>query len=150
MNKIAYPAVETLLPHRPPMLLVERIVDVAEKTGVAQAQVPADHLFLRQDGTLSPEVYCELIAQGFGVCESWRRIQKGLTIDGGGFLASLRDVQFFAPARAGDTLTIRTEKTEECFDTHIVFGEVFRKDKKLAQATIYIYMWKNEDAPAVL
>ena len=150
MNKISYPAVETLLPHRPPMVLVERILDITEKTGLAQAQVPADHLFLRQDGTLSPEVYCELVAQGFGVCESWRRVQKGLTIDGGGFLASLRDVQFFAPAHAGDTLTIRTEKTEECFDTHIVFGEVFCKDKKLAQATIYIYMWKNEDAPGGL
>jgi predicted hotdog family 3-hydroxylacyl-ACP dehydratase len=150
MNKLSYPAVETLLPHRPPMLLVERILDVTEKTGLAQAQVLANHLFLRQDGTLSPEVYCELVAQGFGVCESWRRVQKGLTIDGGGFLASLRDVEFLAPAHAGDVLTVRTEKTEECFDTHIVFGEVFCKDKKLAQATIYIYMWKNEEPSVAL
>ena len=147
---ISYPDVKTLIPHRPPMLLVERIVDVSEKIGLAQAQVPTDHLFLSEDGTLSPEAYCELIAQGFGVCESWRRVQKGLTIDGGGFLASLRDVQFFAPAHVGDTLTIRTEKTEECFDTHIVSGEIFCKDKKLAQATIYIYMWKNEETSTIL
>jgi len=145
MTEKSYPAVETLLPHRPPMLLVERILSVGEKTGLALAQIPADHLFLRKDNTLSPEVYCELIAQGFGACEAWRRVQKGLTIDGGGFLASLRDVTVLAPAYVGDELTIHTEKVEECFDTHIVFGEVFCKEKKLAQATIYIYMWKNED-----
>lgn len=150
MKPLLYPAVETLLPHRPPMLLVERILDVEEKTGLAQAQIPSDHLFLRKDGTLSPEAYCELIAQGFGVCESWRRVQKGLTIDGGGFLASLRDVQFFAPAHMGDILTIRTEKTEECFDTHIVSGEIFCRDKKLAQATIYIYIWRNETSSTIL
>ena len=145
MTEKSYLAVETLLPHRPPMLLVERILSVGEKTGLALAQIPADHLFLRKDNTLSPEVYCELIAQGFGACEAWRRVQKGLTIDGGGFLASLRDVTVLAPAYVGDELTIHTEKVEECFDTHIVFGEVFCKEKKLAQATIYIYMWKNED-----
>ena len=139
-----YPEVSSLLPHRPPMLLVKRIVDVGEKTGVAEAVADNQHVFLRADGTLAPEVCCELIAQGFGVCEAWRRTQKGLTIEGGGYLSNMREVECFAPARLGDELTIRTEKEDECFNTYIVRGEVFCGERKLAQASIYIFMWEGE------
>lgn len=139
-----YPSVSSLIPHRPPMLLVDQILDVGETSGVATATIAPDHLFLRVDGTLAPETYCELIAQGFGVCESFRRVQKGLTIDGGGFLASMREMQFLAPARAGDELRIKTTKVDECFDTYIVRGEVYRQDTLLAQGTIYIFIWRGE------
>ncbi len=141
-----YPEVVSLLPHRPPMLLVNRVVDVQEKIGSAEAVVDPSHLFLREDGTLSPEVIGELVAQGFGVCEACRRLDKGLTIDGGGYLSNLRDMEVFAPAHIGDRLTVKTEKIDECFNTHIVRGEVFCNERKLACATVYIFMWEG-DAP---
>ncbi|MBP5430507.1 MAG: hypothetical protein J6Y25_06525 [Elusimicrobiaceae bacterium] len=139
-----YPEVTSLIPHRPPMLLVSRVLDVQEKIGLAEAPVKEDHLFLCENGALLPETCCELIAQGYGVCEAYRRIQKGLTIKGGGYLATLRDMESFSSARAGDVLTIKTEKMDECFDTYIVRGEVLRGEEKLAQATVYIFMWKGE------
>ena len=140
----SYPPVTSLIPHRPPMLLVSRVLDVQEKTGSAEAIIDKDHLFLRKDGTLLPETCCELIAQGFGVCEAYRRTQKGLTIEGGGYLANVRDMEYFAPVRVGDRLTIRTQKTDECFGMHIVYGEIFRNGDKLAQATVYIFLWQGE------
>jgi len=139
-----YPEVISLIPHRAPMLLVSRVADVQEKTGSAEAVVGEDHLFLRANGTLAPEVCCELIAQGFGVCEAVRRLQKGLTINGGGYLSNMRDMEVFAPAHAGDVLTIQTEKQDECFGTYIVRGEVFCQARKLAQATVYIFMFEGE------
>lgn len=139
-----FPVVTSLLPHRPPMLLVDEVLSVEEKTGTARASVGPEHLFLRADGTVLPEVFCELIAQGFGVCEACRRLEKGLTLDGGGYLASLRDVEIFAPARLGDELVIRTEKTDECFGTYIVRGAVLCRGQKLAQATVYIFMWTGK------
>ena len=149
-NTNTYPSVTTLLPHRPPMLLVDKVLDVGEKTGEARASVGSDHLFLRADGTLAPETYCELIAQGFGVCEACRRLQKGLTIEGGGYLANLRDMAYFSYARAGDVLTVRTQKIDECFDTYIVQGEIFRAEEKLAQCTVYIFMWQGDTPPQPL
>lgn len=141
-----YPEITTLLPHRPPMLLVDEILAVEEKMGKAHAVIEENHLFLREDGTLVPEVFCELIAQGFGVCEACRRLNKGLTLDGGGYLASLREVEFMADAHVGDELIICTEKMDECFGTYIVRGEVFCKGKKLAQATVYIFLWESKEA----
>ena len=142
-----YPEITTLIPHRPPMLLVDKILAVEEKTGKARAVIGKDHLFLREDGTLAPEAFCELVAQGFGVCEACRRLNKGLTLEGGGYLANLREAEFMAPARAGDELVICTEKIDECFDTYIVRGEIFCKDAKLAQVTVYIFMWQGKEPP---
>lgn len=141
-----FPPVTSLIPHRPPMLLVDEVISAEEKIGRAHAVVSADHLFLRADGTLAPETCAELVAQGFGVCEAYRRLSKGLTIKGGGYLANIRDLVYLAPARAGDELIVRTEKIDECFDTYIVQGEILRGEEKLAQATVYIFMWQG-DAP---
>jgi len=142
-----YPDVITLIPHRPPMLLVDKILCVEQTTGEVSAQVDKNHLFLREDGTLAPETYCELIAQGFGACEATRRLQKGLSLEGGGYLANLRDMQVLASAKLADQLTIRTEKIDECFSTYIVRGEILRQGIKLAQATVYIFMWQGKEPP---
>ena len=144
---MTYPEVKTLIPHRGLMLFTDKIISVEEKTGTVKCTVKKDNIFLRADGTLSPEIYAEMIAQSFGACEAYRRIQKGLTIDGGGYLSNMRDVEVYALAKSGDILTVRTEKTEECFSTYIVRGEVFRGDEKLGTATVYIFMWKNGEMP---
>ncbi len=145
-----FPPVTSLIPHRSPMLLVDKVISVEEKIGRAHAVVSAEHLFLRADGTLAPETCAELVAQGFGVCEACRRLSKGLTIEGGGYLANIRDLVCLAPARKGDELIIRTEKIDECFDTYIVQGEILRGEEKLAQCTVYIFMWQGDTPPQSL
>lgn len=142
-----YPEISTLIPHRSAMLLVDRLLHVEEKKGKVQATGRKNHLFLRKDGTLAPEVCCELIAQSFGACESFRRSQKGLSVEGGGYLASVRDVQVFENAHTEDELIICSEKTDECFNTYIVRGEIFCKEKKLAEGTVYIFMWQGKEPP---
>lgn len=145
-----YPEISTLIPHRSSMLLVDKLLHVEEKKGKAQAIVGKNHLFLREDGTLAPEVYCELIAQSFGACEAFRRLQKGLSVEGGGYLASVRDVKVFETARVNDELTVHTEIVDACFNTYIVRGEVFCKEKKLAQATVYLFMWQGKELPQAI
>ena len=144
-----FPEVQTLLPHRPPMLLVEQVLSVEEKTGRARAVVGKNHLFLRADGTLAPEVCCELLAQGFGACEACRRLEKGLSLNGGGYLASMREVEVLQPVSAGDELTICSEKTDECFNTYIVRGEICRGQTVVAKATVYIFMFEGKEPPQV-
>ncbi len=142
-----YPEISTLIPHRSTMLLVDRLLHVDEKKGKVHASVGKNHLFLRENGTLAPEVCCELIAQSFGSCESFRRLQKGLSLEGGGYLASVRDVRVFEKAHIDDELIVHTEIMDACFNTYIVRGEVFCKETKLAQATVYLFMWQGKEPP---
>ena len=136
-----FPPVTSLIPHKPPMLLIDEIVSIDGIKGTARTKITDGHLFLRADGTLAPEAFCEIIAQGYAVCEAYRREQQGLSNDGGGYLANVKGAQFSALARAGDVLEVRTEQLDDCFETRIIKGEVYRADTLLAQATIYIFLW---------
>ena len=129
------------------MCLVEALAELTDTRGLVRARVGKNHLFLRSDGTLFPEVYCELIAQSFAACQAQRRVYQHLPLDGGGFLASIRDFTVFKPARLGDELLISSALQDECFGTHIVQGEVWRGEEKLAQAVVYIFMWEGKDMP---
>ena len=139
-----FPPVTSLIPHKPPMLLIDEITAVDGSKGAARVKIGADHLFMRADGTLAPEAFCEIIAQGYAVCEAYRREQQGLTNDGGGYVANVRDTHFWAHARAGDVLEVHTEQLDDCFETRIVKGEIFCAEKLLAQATIYIFLWHGK------
>jgi len=136
-----FPPVTSLIPHKPPMLFIEAITGIDGVKGTAKTTLKADHLFMRSDGTLAPEAFCEIIAQGYAVCEAYRREQQGLTNDGGGYVANVRDTQFFAAAHAGDELEVRTEQIDDCFETRIVKGEVWCAETLLARSTIYIFLW---------
>lgn len=141
--KNEFSPIAELIPHQPPMRLVDEILCVEENEGQARAYVRPDHLFLREDGTLAPESFCELIAQGFAVCEAQRRVWRGETIDGGGYLANIRDFIVSDIARVGDTLTICTAQIDDCFGTRIVKGKIQRGAQILAEGTVYIFMWEG-------
>ena len=53
----------------------------------------------------------------------------------------VRGAEFLGDVRAGDALEVRTEETDNCFETRIVKGEVWRGDTLLAKASLYIFLW---------
>ncbi len=54
-----------LLPHRPPMLLIDQLVERSEDrtTAIATTSLVEKHLFQDPDNKLSPEFFIEIIAQ---------------------------------------------------------------------------------------
>ena len=139
-----------LIPHQPPMRLVEEILSTDAEDSRVKSTIGPDHLFLRADGTLAPEAYCEIIAQSYAACESKRRELAGLSTDGGGYLVSVRDFEVFSYARVGDELVTRVLQKDDFMGTRIVAGEVYRGTEKLAQATVYIFMWEGKNPPGAL
>ena len=132
------------------MRLVQQILSVEPENSRVKTQVDADFLFLRKDATVAPEAFCEIIAQSFAACESKRRELAGLSTEGGGYLVSVRDFEVFALAKQGDELITNVKQQDDFLGTRIVRGEVFRKGEKLAQATVYIFMWEGKEPPTSL
>lgn len=144
---ISFSPVDTLVPHKKPMLLVDEILSVTEPDARVKSVVRPDHLFLRADGTLSPEALIETVAQSFAACEAQRRELAGLSTDGGGYMASVREFEVFLPVRAGDELVTRVTLKDDFMGTRIVAGEVFRGEEKVAEGTVYIFMWEGKNSP---
>lgn len=141
--------VDTLIPHRPPMCLIEEILSLTPQGGTVRSVITDAHLFLREDGTLAPEALCEIVAQSFAACEAQRREQQGLSNEGGGYLVNIRDFSILGTARAGDELQTHLIQCDDFLGTRIVTGEVFCNGQKLAVCTVYIFMWEGAKPPIV-
>lgn len=92
---LAAPDIDTLLPHRPPMRLVESVVAETTDGLVCAARVPAA-CALAHDGRAPVLAAIEAAAQTAALWEALRRSRAGGAGARIGYLVALRDVAFYA------------------------------------------------------
>jgi hypothetical protein len=76
--------IEELIPQRPPMLLLSRLLSCTMTEGTAEALVAPGNLFRLADDTIHPAAFIELMAQGYAAVPIWTT-SRGLP--GIGYLA---------------------------------------------------------------
>ena len=130
---------QELLPHRPPMLLVDALVAFAPGRGTVISEVRAEDLFVREDGTLEPLAYIELIAQGYAAVKGYEDTLNGVAVHEG-FLVGGRKVTLISKAYVGDRLTIDIETSGHLEGFSVVDGVVRRDDKILAEGSIKLWI----------
>lgn len=114
---IDIPAIEQLLPHRPPMLLLDRLLSADELNAVAEIRItPASTFFISSDGVegVPAWVGIEYMAQTIAALAGWRALRKGLPVPTGYLLGTRHYACTLAHFRSGQTLTI--EVSEQMFD----------------------------------
>lgn len=133
-----------IMPHRPPMLLVEEILDMGQNAARVRALNPPDGLFADKEGFLLPAALIEMTAQSYAAFDGAKRFLEGtLPEDGGGFLVNVRDFVFFNPVRAGQEVYVDVTIKNRFFDTRIIEGTVWADGKKAAQGQVYVFVWEN-------
>lgn len=72
-----WPAIEDLLPHRPPMLLIDAVVTYTPQAITVAATPQADAWYVDADGNMPPWIAIELMAQAIAAHEAlWRHSQQ--------------------------------------------------------------------------
>ncbi|MBA4369700.1 MAG: hypothetical protein C0403_18905 [Desulfobacterium sp.] len=86
--------IESLIPHRDRMKLIETIVSVDHEKAISIATV--NELWpLYQDGAVSPIVLIELVAQTAGICIGWKEKMENNFQDGGkGWIVGIKQAIF--------------------------------------------------------
>ncbi len=142
--------VDSLLPHLPPIRLVDRLLEVGERTATVEAELRKDSPWIRPDGTLDPAAHVELIAQSAAAMNGFRAGGRNGAGDSG-YLLGARSVRVRAPARVGDALTVRVFKAARYGPFGMVEGWVRRGDTLLAHGEIKVWdaasADSGEDAP---
>ena len=147
----AHPDPQTLLPHRPPMCLIDRVIAISSTHACAQATITRSHIFFRPhlDG-MAIWSGIELMAQAIGLYAGYRR--KALEPPGIGLLLSVRR---FIPERlliqADETLIISVhrqllENRLGVFTCHIQSMQ----HEALACATLNAYLPPHHEIDALL
>jgi 3-hydroxymyristoyl/3-hydroxydecanoyl-(acyl carrier protein) dehydratase len=133
---------ESLVPHRPPFLLVDRILEFSGQKGVLECVVRPDNIFLNGDGTFPSLALVELMAQAAAAIMGYSDLIEGKDIKMG-FLVDIRQVRFTGQGFKGDTLIIRSEVLRTISGFSIVQGEVKRAGEIIANGTLKL--WVKEE-----
>lgn len=77
MTPSALPEIETLIPHRDPMRLIDCVIEIENDAIATQATVPADGPFVAPDADPPGYVVIEMMAQTVGAWNGWQHRQAG-------------------------------------------------------------------------
>ncbi len=119
------------LPHRPPMLMIDTLCNVGERSGHLAARIKDDNPFLSGDGILGETAYIELIAQavaaleGFHMSPAERAQHKGV-------LLAVKRFSISRASRRGEKLDIHLEKLGRFGDFGAVSGVIMNDGAHVA------------------
>ena len=131
---------ERVIPHRPPMQLVDRLTacDPGSGSGTVETRVPGNGLFTAAGGRLDPTALFEMIAQAYAAVKGYGNLVRGLPVRGG-YLVGIRAGRVRESAAAGDRLEIDV-RTERSFgDFSVARGTVARAGREIASAVIKVW-----------
>lgn len=136
-------AAEQLIPHRPPMRLVETLIAYAGQEGVVETRVAKDSLLVSADGRLDEVTLAELLAQAYAVVKGY-----GDRLDGNpvreGFLVGIKKVMFERPVFAGDELRIAIRTVAAVDGFAVAEGEVRRGEEQVAHGSLKIWVREGD------
>lgn len=124
-------AIETLIPHRPPFLFVDKILHVDEQGAVAERTLRVDEAYFAghypQNPIMPGVLLCEAI---FQTAAAYMAVKLGQNAhQGTPVLARIEGAKFKKIAKPGDTLTIKVEFKETLQNFYFMKGNIKRGDE---------------------
>lgn len=136
---------EQLVPHRPPMLLIDQLVEFKEGHGVTEACIPRDSLMVDEDGYIEPSVMIELIAQGYAAVRGFEDLLDKKSV-AKGFLVGISHFEIMKRIQAGKKLRITAQTPTYLGDFALADSEVFCEGQCVALGTIKLWMMNEHEA----
>ncbi len=139
-TKLPCPA-EQLLPHRPPMLLIDSLLQREKDRAVASARFDENNIFLSRDRGLLPEYFIEIVAQtmaaanGFDACNSNSKVKDG-------FLVGLESFSLHHPLPDTQEFRIVAVKDMAFGQMQVIDGEVFADSTPIA--SVRLKLWEDK------
>ncbi len=128
-----------IMPHKPPMLLVDKIIESGEAEAVIEVKIKKNCIFADKNGNVDLEIFPELIAQSVALNEAWKTFSKNKTKNTKGFVVSFKSIKFYKAVKIFDTLRIKVLKEGAFENLNIIYGQVFYGDIPVAEGEVRIW-----------
>ncbi len=128
---------EKLVPHKKPMLIVDRLLEVKEKT-VVEVDISEDMVLVNEEGEVDEVAFIEMVAQAMAAHDGFKNAGKSRATEG--FLVGINNFKIYGRARLEDNLRIKIRKVFE-FNSElaVIAGEVFKNGDMLAEGEIKVW-----------
>ena len=124
--------------HKPPMLLVDAVLEENEKSGKTVFAVKNDCIFLDENGVLARPALVEIAAQSFAAIDIYQKMLNGKK-PSKGFLVSIRNFEFYEDVKAGDEIICALEETNELAGIHVIEARLYKSADITAKGELRIF-----------
>lgn len=140
MTDLSLPlAAQELIPHRPPMRLVERLLEVDGKNGVVEARIGSAALLIDAEGMLEELALVEIMAQSYATLKGYIDRRDQLPVRQG-FLVGIKKMVCYASVQADDLLQVHIRTIAELEDFAVAEGEIRRGDEVIAAGDVKVWI----------
>ncbi len=136
--------IEELVPHRPPMRLVDELCEVKGDTAVTRSVV-TENWPMCENGRVDVILMIEIIAQSVSAMTGWQQLDED-EHGGRGLLVGIKKAEFFA--EYVDVSACLNTRVELCIKTgnyRVFEGEVKEGSRVVARATLQAYRPEGGD-----
>ena len=143
-SQVATEDVLSAIPHRPPFLFVDRVLEVTDKSIVAERTLRKEEEFFKghypQMPIMPGVLLCEALFQTAGILMS--RYLNETDKDGGKIpvLTRIESAKFKQPAFPGDCLRLEVQLTEKMKEFYFFKGNAKKGEKLLVTLTFMLGM----------
>ncbi len=143
----ALPPITSLIPHRPPMLLVDEVVSHEGLTVVCRTTIREDMPFVKE-GEVPMLLALELFAQSAASLVSLLASRGGAPLTSGAILGSRHLSLHAGPRKVGDVLEVRCEEKMAMGVTAQIECVMTRAGEVVAEGSINVMAGTPEGAPS--
>ena len=126
----------TLLPQRPPMVMVDRLLHCDPVLTETELTIHEDNIMV-EDGRMGETGLLENVAQTCAARMGYINMSSGKEVRVG-VIGALRDMEIHALPEVGSTITTRIEVSDEVFGMTLAQAESYCGDTLLCRGTIKI------------
>jgi hypothetical protein len=131
-----------LIPQRPPIVMVDKLIFAADKKTVSGFTIKADNIFMK-NGIFQEPGIIENIAQsaalGVGYVCSTKNEKVPL-----GFIGAVKNLMIFELPKVGDEITTEIQVDYEVFEATLITGKVYCFGRLMAQCEMKIFLKPND------
>lgn len=127
-----------IIPHRPPMVMIDNYTRLSDIRGRAEKMFSGKD-YGCEDGYVLQAVLVECLAQTVAAHHGYSRLKIRDESPAMGMLVTIDSFDFFCSVPEDETITINVHKTDEIGSFHLIQGEIFCREKIMAQGRIKIF-----------
>lgn len=126
-----------LIPHQPPMLVVDQLIHLSEDEAVTTTIFAADSIFLNPDGLVDETIFFEMMAQTFAVFMVVGKKSQGLDV---GYLVGVKRLAIGGRAQVGLPVETRIKITSVVDAFSVFEGRVSQGGQLLASGQVTVFI----------
>jgi predicted hotdog family 3-hydroxylacyl-ACP dehydratase len=130
--------IQSLIPQRPPFVMVDELIYSDDLVTRTRLQVTADNIFV-ENGLLREAGLLENIAQTAATRSGYSCSKRGEPVKVG-YIGAVKNFDVFDLPKTSDILETEISISNQVFDVTVIHGSIKCKDRVLAQCEMKIFI----------